>query len=80
MPHLSAETVQRVMKDLYGYEIPLDRAAAVANMTGALLTLAEHMTAGEHFESEPPFSYPLLISEADRIAKSKDSARATTTR
>jgi len=71
MPLITGETVQRVMRDLYGYEISDADANAIAHSAGAMLTLAGHLPSIGLGGIEPPFGYPVLLAEATRLAKSK---------
>jgi len=69
MPLVTGETVRRVMRDLYGYEISDADADAIAHSAGAMLTLAGHMGSIGLAGIETPFSYPVLLAEAARAAK-----------
>ncbi|HUO04047.1 MAG TPA: hypothetical protein VMU16_02505 [Candidatus Binataceae bacterium] len=69
MAYVTGESVQQVLKDLYGYEITAADANAIAHTAGAMLTMAEHLS-GLNLEGiEPPFSYPGLLAEAERLQK-----------
>ncbi len=69
MPLVTSETVKQVMRDLYGYEISDADADEIANSAGAMLTLAGHLPSIGLAGIEPPFSYPVLLAEATRLAK-----------
>jgi hypothetical protein len=71
MPLVTGETVKQVLRDLYGYEIADADAHSIANSAGAMLTLAAHLGSIGIAGIEPPFSYPVLVAEATRSAKSK---------
>jgi hypothetical protein len=71
MPLVTPETVKRVLKDLYGYEIDDAAATPVANTAGAMLTLAEQLGSLGLDEIEPPFGYANLMTEAMRNAAKK---------
>jgi hypothetical protein len=71
MPYLTGETVRRVLKDLYGYEVSGSHADSIARGAGATLAMAEHLGALNLADIEPPFSYPVLIAEAQRLMKKK---------
>jgi len=69
MPLLTAETVVRVLKDVYGYEIADDRANIVANTAGSMISLAQNLDSLGLEEVEPPFGFANLMAEALRNAK-----------
>ena len=71
MPMVTAETVKQVLRDLYGYEIADADAHSIAHGAGAMLTLATHLGSIGIAGIEPPFSYPVLVAEATRAAKSR---------
>jgi len=71
MPYVTGETVRQVLKDLYGYEISAADANAIAHTAGAMLTMAGHLNTLGLAGIEPPFSYPALIAQAERLAKSE---------
>ncbi len=71
MPMVTAETVKRVLKDLYGYEISDESATPVANTAGAMLSLAEQLGTLGLDGIEPPFGYANLMTEAMRNAAKK---------
>lgn len=71
MPLVTGETVKQVMRDLYSYEISDLDADAIARSAGAMHTLAGHLPSIGLAGIEPPFGYPVLLSEAIRLAKSK---------
>jgi hypothetical protein len=71
MPILTGETVKQVLHDLYGYDISDDDARAMANAAGAMLTMARGFGALGLGGIEPPFGYPNLLAEAQRLAQVK---------
>ena len=71
MPLVTPETVKRVLKDLYDYEISDEAAVPVANTAGAMISLAHHLDSLGLDELEPPFGFPNLIAGAMRIAAKK---------
>ncbi len=71
MPLVTAETVKQVLRDLYGYEISDADAHSIAYSAGAMLTLAGHLTSIGISGIEPPFGYPVLLSEATRLNQTK---------
>lgn len=66
MPLITPETVKRVLKDTYGYEISDDAAQPVANTAGAMLSLAEQLGSLRLDEMEPPFGFANMMAEAIR--------------
>jgi hypothetical protein len=71
MPMLTGETVRKALHDLYDYEISDADAAAIAHGVGALFTLAQDIKSVGLDDVAPPFGYPILAAEADRLAKQK---------
>jgi len=71
MPMLTAETVRKALYDLYNYEVSDADAGAIAHGAGALFTLAQHMKSIGLDDIAPPFGYPMLAAEADRLARQK---------
>ena len=71
MPLLTAETVKQVLRDLYGYEISDADAHPIAYSAGAMITLAGHLNSIGLSGIEPPFGYPVLVSEAARLNGTK---------
>jgi hypothetical protein len=71
MPLVTPETVKRVLKDVYGYDISDDAAGPVANTAGAMITLAENLGSLGLEAVEPPFGYANLMTEAMRAASKK---------
>ena len=71
MPLVTPETVKRVLKDLYDYEISDEAAAPVANTAGAMISLTHNLDSLGLDEIEPPFGFPNLMAGAARIAAKK---------
>jgi hypothetical protein len=69
MARLTPETVKAMAKELYDYEMPDDSAAAVANAAGAMVTHARRLGNLDLTGVQPPFGYPTLLAEAERIRK-----------
>ena len=71
MPLVTPETVKRVLKDLYNYDIADEATTSVANTAGAMLSLAENLPGIGLDEIEPPFGYANLMTEAMKQAAKK---------
>jgi hypothetical protein len=71
MPLVTPETVKRVLKDVYDYEISEEAAVPVANTAGAMISLAQHLDSLGLDEIEPPFGFPNLMTGATRLAAKK---------
>jgi hypothetical protein len=71
MPLVTPETVKRVLKDVYNYDISDDSAVPVANTAGAMISLAENLGSLGLNAVEPPFGYANLMTEAMRNAAKK---------
>ncbi len=69
---LRAETMKLIAREIYDYELPDDRANALAHGAGALLTGSHHLSTILNLASiEPPFGYPILEAEAVRTGRGK---------
>jgi hypothetical protein len=71
MPLVTAETVKRVIHELYDYEIADQDAAVTANTAGAIITGSRHLLSLDLEAIEPPFGYGALQAEAARLAPKK---------
>lgn len=71
MPLVTSETVKRVLKDVYDYEISDEAAVPVANTAGAMISLAHNLDSLGLEEVEPPFGFSNLMTGAMRIAAKK---------
>jgi hypothetical protein len=71
MPIVTGETVQKVLHDLYGYEVSAEDAHAIAHGAGAMLTLAGSLGSIDLTGIEPPFGYAVMAAEATRLTKIK---------
>lgn len=69
MARLTPETVKVMAKELYDYEMSDESAAAVASAAGAMITHARRLGNLDLAGVQPPFGYPTLLAEADRIRK-----------
>jgi hypothetical protein len=69
MAKLRPDTVKMLAQQLYDYELSDDSAAAVAHMVGAMATFSQRLEALNLAGLQPPFGYPTLIAEADRIRR-----------
>jgi hypothetical protein len=71
MPLVTPETVKRVLKDVYDYEISDEAAIPIANTAGAMISLAHNLDALGLDQVEPPFGFPNLMAGAMLIAAKK---------
>ena len=71
MPLITPETVKRVLKDVYGYDISDDALTPVANTAGAMISLAEQLDSLGLEAIEPPFGYATLMADAMRASAKK---------
>jgi hypothetical protein len=69
MAKLTAQTAKAMALELYGYEMTDEAAAAVANAAGAMITNARRLGNLDLGGVQPPFGYPTLLAEAERIRK-----------
>jgi hypothetical protein len=69
MAKLTPDAVKMLAQQLYDYELTDDSAAAVAHMVGAMATYSQRLDALNLAGLQPPFGYPTLLAEADRIRR-----------
>jgi len=69
MAQLTPETVKMLAQQLYDYQLSDDAASAVAHMVGAMAAYTRRLEALNLAGLQPPFGYPGLIAEADRIRR-----------
>jgi hypothetical protein len=71
MAHVTGPTVKQVLRELFDYEVSDADAETIARSAGAMQTLAGQLGALALNEVEPPFGYPTLHAEAERLSKIK---------
>jgi hypothetical protein len=69
MAKLTAQTAKAMARELYGYELTDESAEAVANAAGAMVTHSRRLGNLDLSGVQPPFGYPTLLAEAERIRK-----------
>ena len=69
MANVTGETVKQVLRDLYGYEVSDADAQAISHSAGAMLTLSAQLGDVGLKGIEPPFGFPTLLGEAERLHK-----------
>ena len=69
MAHVTGPTVKQILRELFGYEVSDADAQAIAHSAGAMQTLSSQLAAVGLTEVEPPFGYPTLKAEAERLGK-----------
>lgn len=69
MARLTPEAVKMIAQQLYDYEMSDDSAATVAHMVGAMATYSKRLDTIKIAGLQPPFGYPTLIAEAERIRR-----------
>jgi hypothetical protein len=69
MAKLTPNTVKAMARELYGYDLADDAAEAVANAAGAMITRSRSLGKLDLSGVQPPFGYPTLLAEAERIRK-----------
>jgi hypothetical protein len=69
MAKLTPETAKALAGELYGHELSDAAATAVANAAGTLVTTARRLGNISLSGIQPPFGYPTLVAEAERIRK-----------
>ena len=69
MAKLTAQTAKAMARELYGYELSDEAAEEVANTAGAMITNSRRLGNLDLSGVQPPFGYPTLLAEAERIRK-----------
>jgi len=69
MAKLTANTAKAMARELYGYELSDESAAEVANAAGGMITRSRRRGNLDLSGVQPPFGYPTLLAEAERIRK-----------
>jgi hypothetical protein len=69
MAQLSPEAVKMIAQQMYDYQLSDDAASAVAHMVGAMAVYTRRLETLTLGGLQPPFGYPTLIAEADRIRR-----------
>lgn len=71
MAQITGETVKRMARDIFDYEISDADAESMAHTAGAMLTLGRHLHTLGLSGIEPPFGYPNLNAEAAIQARNR---------
>jgi len=71
MARLSANAVKLFAAELFDYEIPAEAAETVARMVGANGHYARRMESLKLSGIQPPFGYPTMIVEAERLRRQR---------
>jgi hypothetical protein len=66
MARLTASAVKTLAQQLYDYDLSDDAAEVVAHMVGAMATYSRRLEALNLSGIQPPFGYPILLSQAER--------------
>ncbi len=69
MARLTAQAVKMLAQQLYDYNLADDAAEAVAHMVGAMATYSRRLETLNLAGLQPPFGYPTLIAEAERLRR-----------
>ncbi len=69
MAKFTAETAKLLARELYDYEFSEEAAASVAHIVGAMANYSRRLHAIGLAGLQPPFGYPTLRTEADRIRR-----------
>ena len=67
MAKFNAETVKLLGRELFDYEFSEEAAASVAHIIGAIANRSRRLHGINLSGLQPPFGYPTLRAEADRI-------------
>jgi hypothetical protein len=71
MAQLTGETVMKIAREIFDYEITDHDAHSVANTAGAMLTLARHLGTLPLSAIGPAFGYANLNAEAAHLNAKK---------
>jgi hypothetical protein len=69
MAKFNADTVKLLGSELFDYEFSEESAAAVAHIIGAMASYSRRLHGIGLLGIQPPFGYPALRAEADRIRR-----------
>lgn len=69
MAKFNAETVKLLGRELFDYEFSDEAAASVAHIIGAMANYSRRLHGIGLVGMQPPFTYPTLRAEADRIRR-----------
>jgi hypothetical protein len=69
MAKFTAATARLLAHELYDYEFSDESAAVVAHVIGAMASYSRRLHGIGLTGLQPPFSYPALRTEADRIRR-----------
>lgn len=69
MAKLTPQTVKAMVHELYGYKLTDEAAVAVANAAGSRVMKSRRFGGIDLRGVQPPFGYPTLLAEAERIRK-----------
>ena len=70
MALLNAPTVRALALELFDYQLSEDAAASVAHIVGAMASYSRRLHGIGLGGVQPPFGYPFILAEADRIRRS----------
>jgi hypothetical protein len=71
MAQLTGETVKKIAREIFDYEISDHDAQSVANTAGSMLTLSRHLDELPLSGIGPAFGYANLIAEAAHLNAKK---------
>jgi hypothetical protein len=69
MAKFNAETVKLLGSELFDYSFSDESAASVAHIIGAMASYSRRLHGIGLIGIQPPFGYPALRAEADRIRR-----------
>jgi hypothetical protein len=69
MARLNGPTVKALALELFDYQFSDDAAASVAHIVGAMANYSRRLHAIGLAGLQPPFGYPALRAEADRLRR-----------
>ena len=67
MPRVTPEIAQAMAKQFYDYELDREAASSVARIAGAMAGYSRNLERLKLEGRQPPFGYPALIAEAERV-------------
>lgn len=73
MARLTPETVKALARQIYDYDLTDDATIAVAHIVGAMATYSRRLETLPLGGLQPPFGYPTVIAEAQRINRGQDN-------
>lgn len=71
MARLTPETVRMLAREVYDYKLSDEAIPSVTHLLGATVANSRRLASLQLGGLQPPFGYPTMLAEADRIRNRK---------